>query len=251
MPKKFIDSDIWGDSWFMDLKPIFKLVYIYVFSNCDNTGLYKVNLKKMQFEIGEKVDVEKLTLSLEEKIKFYDSTWLIMNYIRFQYPNILKKPDSPLHKSVLDMIDRNCLKLDGNSLYIDYAYPMHSLQEKKREERVKEEVKEKVKSSSVLDSDAEKVYQVYPRKIGHAAAMEKIKIALRAVEFEDLILKVSAYAESVKDKDPQFIPMPSTWFHQQRYNDPIETNNFKPPSSRMEKLNGQYEEQIEIPRMVL
>jgi len=74
---------------------------------------------------------------------------------------------------------------------------------------------------------------------------------LRVVEFEDLLLKVSAYAESVKGKDPQFIPMPSTWFHQQRYNDPIEINNFNQPSSRMEKLNGQYEEQIEIPRMVL
>lgn len=136
MAKRFIDSEIWADPWFMDLKPIHKLVYIYSFSNCDKSGLYKANLRKMEFDIGAKINLQQIQDVFKGKILFNDSTWLIKNFIKIQYPKILSKPDAPLHKSVLNTIDKNCLYLDANSLLIYYAQANDRVQ-------VEEEVKEK------------------------------------------------------------------------------------------------------------
>lgn len=152
MGKRFIDSQIWGDVWFMGLKPLHKLIYIYVFSNCDASGLYKANLKKMQFELGEKIDEEKVKGILSEKISFSELKWLIRNFIKIQYPNILKKPDSPLHKSVLTLIEKNCLNLDGNSLCVDYAYSMRSLQVKEKEKEKNKDMLKDINSFSSQDN---------------------------------------------------------------------------------------------------
>ena len=54
--------------------------------------------------------------------------------------------------------------------------------------------------------------------------------------FVELLAKTQAYAEAVRksNKPLQYIPMPSTWFNQERYNDDIEeqlpytpNNNYK------------------------
>lgn len=71
-------------------------------------------------------------------------------------------------------------------------------------------------------SKEQQIYAIYPRKVGHKAALDKIKAALKKVDFEILFQKVKSYAESVKGKELKYIPLPATWFYQERWNDPIE-----------------------------
>ena len=71
----------------------------------------------------------------------------------------------------------------------------------------------------------EEIYNLYPRKIAKPEALKSITKALKNNSVDFLKEKTKAYAESVKDKDPKFIPHPSTWFNQERYNDEIEESN--------------------------
>ena len=144
MSKRFIDSQIWADDWFCDLEPVHKLVYIYIFSNCDISGLMKINKKKIFFDIGSRFDFDKMQEALCDKIIFREKSCLIKNYINIQYPKILKSPNAPLHISVYNQIEKNCLILDGNSLSIDYGYSIDRVQ-------VKVKVKEKKSISESKD----------------------------------------------------------------------------------------------------
>ena len=85
------------------------------------------------------------------------------------------------------------------------------LPEKRREEKI-----------IVLSKDntqSEKIYNLYPKKVGKDAALKAIKKALVAVDANTLEQIVTEYAESQKGQDAQFIPNPSTWFNQGRWQD--------------------------------
>jgi len=162
MAKRFIDDKIWSDPWFQNLEPITKLFFIYLFSICDMVGIWEFNPLRAEFDInsGKKLPWEKIQVSISEKVLFTDRFWIIKTFIQQQYPNIAKKPKSPLHISVFNAIEKRCLNFDLNSLSIDYGNPIHSLQVKVI---VKEEVKVKVedKEKEVWREKTEDGYKAY------------------------------------------------------------------------------------------
>lgn len=52
MPKRFTATEKWQDEWFSNLKPLEKLVFIYMTDNCDNAGFFEVNARLNSFVIG-------------------------------------------------------------------------------------------------------------------------------------------------------------------------------------------------------
>lgn len=75
-----------------------------------------------------------------------------------------------------------------------------------------------------LNEQAERIYNAYPRKIGKANAIKRIKQAIvgALVTADELFEAVSAYATATSqwaESDRQFIPHPATWVYQQRWND--------------------------------
>ena len=75
----------------------------------------------------------------------------------------------------------------------------------------------------VGQAEAEIIYLAYPRKVGKPAAISKIMAALKTESPTHLLERTKLYAAVVAGSDQQFIPHPSTWFHQQRYNDDPKT----------------------------
>lgn len=74
---------------------------------------------------------------------------------------------------------------------------------------------------SPTQSLAEEIYYHYPRKVGSRRALEAIKRALiRHPGKEARILEATiAYAKARRGQDPQFTPLPATWFNQDRFDD--------------------------------
>jgi hypothetical protein len=127
------------------------LLWIYLFTNCSKIGLWEENREEVEYRLRKKLDWEKTREIFSEKVAFIGNNWIIKKFIELQYPKLLEKPTSPLHVAVFSELKKKCLNLNGNSLCIDYTYPMHSLQVKeevKEEEKdkEKEEVKEKEKT---------------------------------------------------------------------------------------------------------
>lgn len=70
----------------------------------------------------------------------------------------------------------------------------------------------------------ELIYDAYPKKVGRPDAFKAIKKALGVVTYDYLLEKTKLYADLVRKSgvDPKYIPHPSTWYNQDRFNDNIE-----------------------------
>jgi hypothetical protein len=70
------------------------------------------------------------------------------------------------------------------------------------------------------------IYAAYPRHDAPEAAYRSIKKALKETPYDRLLLLTLDYKFAVRDwpaNEKQFIPMPSTFFNQKRYNADQET----------------------------
>jgi hypothetical protein len=65
----------------------------------------------------------------------------------------------------------------------------------------------------------------YPRKIAKPEARKKWKAALKKAPAETIMAGLAKYAFS---QDPQFVPHPSTWLNQERWNDTTNVTQLRP-----------------------
>lgn len=81
---------------------------------------------------------------------------------------------------------------------------------------------EQVKKSM---NQIELIYDAYPKKVGKPEAFRAIRKALEKVGFDYLLEKTKAYAMAVSKTsvDSRYIPHPSTWYNQERFNDDIDS----------------------------
>ena len=52
MAYRFSNTDKWRDAWFSELKPIEKLLFLYLCDNCDIAGFIELTPRKWAFDIG-------------------------------------------------------------------------------------------------------------------------------------------------------------------------------------------------------
>jgi len=90
MSKRFIDTEIFNDSWFMDLSVNAKLLYIYMITNCDHAGIIDINWKLAELQTGIKQLVKSYESLLKELgnrlIHLRNGYYFITRFILFQYP---------------------------------------------------------------------------------------------------------------------------------------------------------------------
>jgi hypothetical protein len=94
-----------------------------------------------------------------------------------------------------------------------------------------------------IDSQAEITYAAYPKKVGKPSAKRAIQKALAKYPF-DLLLKQTRLYTKTYDGEPRYIPNPSTWFNQERFNDDPTTwrhGNQNPHARRPDAPPRQFE----------
>lgn len=87
-----INTAIWGDTWFEELSPSQKLLFIYFITNekTNMLGVYEISIKKISFETGiNKTDIEKFLTQFEidGKIMYKSNRVILLNYIKHQNYN--------------------------------------------------------------------------------------------------------------------------------------------------------------------
>lgn len=93
MSKRFIDTEIFEDEWFMSLSVEAKLLYIYLFTKCDHAGLIKLNLRLCEFATGIRT-VENCLIELDKRvirIEGENNLYFLPKFFKRQYPNYPKK----------------------------------------------------------------------------------------------------------------------------------------------------------------
>lgn len=143
--KRMIDSNIFEDEWFIQLKPEHKLFWLYLITKCDYAGLYKPNLKVAEFYIGAKLDIKEIKEIFKGKIIFRDKVWHIPNFIKWQYGNKLNSNNS-VHRNVINKLAE---EFDADERIEDDKEP------------TLEEVKKYFESCGYPKEEAENFYSYY------------------------------------------------------------------------------------------
>lgn len=88
------------------------------------------------------------------------------------------------------------------------------------------------------ENQAQVIYLEYPRQVAKKKALVAIKESLkRAKDFNKVLARTKLFAELTSEREREFIPHPTTWFNQDRYNDdPDEWMTTADRDAREEKL---------------
>ena len=101
-----------------------------------------------------------------------------------------------------------------------------ALPEKRREEKRRLPPISPPEGDGLIQSptpgELEAIYNLYPRKEGKPTALRAIEKKCKKFGFEYVLEKTRQFA-STCDKPNQFIPMPATFYNQERFNDAPET----------------------------
>jgi hypothetical protein len=90
MSKRFVDTGIFDDDWFMDLSKDAKLLWLYFITKCDHAGILKLNEKLCKVQ----TDIKDLTGTIKQLgnrlVTVSEHLYFIPKFIEFQYPGFPK-----------------------------------------------------------------------------------------------------------------------------------------------------------------
>lgn len=108
MAKRFIDTGLFDDEWFSELKPESKMFWIYYLTKCDHAGLLKFNKKLIEFQTGIK-SLDTVLKELGDRlIKVNEQLFFCPKFIKFQYPDF-PKSNVKQQASAIELLIKNGL----------------------------------------------------------------------------------------------------------------------------------------------
>jgi hypothetical protein len=124
MAKRFTDTEKWKKGFVRSLPPAYKLLWLYMLDDCDNAGVWQVEVEVASIRIGAKLnEKEALKLFGNNVISFDDgSKWFIKEFVKFQqgvsHIAELNSNSNP-HKSILRLVEQyKLLELEDNPIEI-------------------------------------------------------------------------------------------------------------------------------------
>ena len=152
MAKRFIDTEIWEQEWLMELDPHEKLAIMYIFSRCDNIGLWKPNKTLARMFLGVDVDFEALLEKCDGSIEVLGTGhWWLVDFCEFQYGQLNEncRPHQCYIKKLqkYGLLERVCegyaKGIEGHYNSIKgYAKGIDTLKEKEKEKETYKEEEE-------------------------------------------------------------------------------------------------------------
>jgi hypothetical protein len=109
MAKRFSETEKWNDEWFCELKPLQKLVFLFIVDRCDNAGFMEINTRVNCFLIGITPEQYEGAIKGLNKciIKSNDGKKLwVVNFLKHQ-KNLPLKFENNAHKQIIYLIQQN------------------------------------------------------------------------------------------------------------------------------------------------
>lgn len=171
MAKRFTDTEIWKEDWFLDLSNDEKLFWFYLKDSCNHAGIWKVNERQFEFILGSRLPLSEFLLrsnvGSERIVDLGSGNWYLKKFVKFQYGEILNE-NNRVHKSILKALtDSN---IDTNSFEVKLGSIRPLLEVK---EGVKDKDKDKDKENIEKVSKIEKFQPPTPDQVT-AFVKEKI-----------------------------------------------------------------------------
>jgi hypothetical protein len=125
MAHRYTNTEKWNDVWFCDLKPLSKLLFLYLCDQCDIAGFLEINQKKIAFDLGiGKQETEKAFEGIKDKIIVStDNRFLyIINFLKHQ-KNLPLNEKSTLYKKIVELLESKLKQFDFQYINDFIEYP--------------------------------------------------------------------------------------------------------------------------------
>lgn len=110
MAKRFTDTEIWNEDWFLSLESKVRLFWFYLKDVCDCAGIWRPNIlvanRIYGFDIELQCAFHDLTQDKKRIIVLKNGRWFLPGFIPFQYGLVLNK-NSAAHRGVLKSLELN------------------------------------------------------------------------------------------------------------------------------------------------
>jgi hypothetical protein len=167
MAQRYTDTQKWEDEWFTELPNDFKVIWFYLLDTCDNAGIWKQNIKLLNFSCGTNITLDELAEIFKGRITKIDSDkWIINKFCVFQYGiGFLQSGNKAVISAIKKLITAGVLDVDSSGKYIPkilfdnsidtpsipYQYTIDSIKDKEQDK-----VKDKIKDIDIEKSKAER-----------------------------------------------------------------------------------------------
>ena len=139
MSKRFHDTDIWDEDWYLDMPLEYRSFWFYVKDKCDHAGIWRPNVRRFNADIDNKIDLEDalsfFNTDKERVVELESGHWMIKDFVTFQYGKNLNL-NNRVHLSVFNRL---------NDLEVNLGSIRGLNEVKKGSSRPQVEVKEGVK----------------------------------------------------------------------------------------------------------
>lgn len=224
MAKRFIDTGLFDDEWFMDISKDAKILWLYLITKCDHAGIIKLNLKLCKVQTGIN-DLETVRQQLGNRlVTVGEQLFFIPKFVMYQYPGF---PDCKFNmaKSAIAILEK--YELIENGILTVPEQLGNCTGNGNGNSNGNGIVKEEAKL------DFEIFWNLYDKKVGAKDNCKK-KWDRLTLETQQRILDfLPQYLPTIKDK--QFQPYPETWLNQKRWENEII------PEDNRRVIGGYYE----------
>lgn len=212
MSKRFIDTALFDDDWFMDLSKEAKLLWIYMITKCDHAGILKLNLKLCTLQTDIK-DLNKIIKELGNRlVTVSKDLYFIPKFLEFQYPGF---PNSKVRQqsSAVDILTKYGL-FDNGKLTV-------SKELTNTYENDNDNVNDIVNDNYIYIEKEEfnKFWNLYDKKVGDKEKLFKKWLKLDSNDKVKIFETLPVFLSTVKEK--QYQPYPETYLNNKRWNDEI------------------------------
>jgi len=231
MVKRFTDTELWEEDWFISLPQSLQFFWIYLKDNCDHAGIWKPNMAKFTklygYEINLKEALENINNGKDRITPLKNGRWFLTGFIPFQYGSVLNL-NSRMHLSVYQLLELNEVNLGSIRPQITLI------------QRVKDKDKDKDKKEvEDVETDFGRFWKAYPKKKSKGQAERAWKKINPGKEQIEVILKAIDRAKRSQDwlKDfGQFIPYPASWLNAKGWEDELVGIQPSPDPDKEKKL---------------
>jgi hypothetical protein len=169
MAQRFTDTQKWEDEWFTEMSNDYKIIWIYLLDTCDNAGIWKQNIKLLNFSCGTNISLERLAEIFKGRITKIDTDkWIINKFCVYQYGiDFLNSKNKAVLSAIKKLIIARVLEVDTSGIYtpkivfdnsidtlsIPYQYTTDSIKDKDKE---KDKVQDIIKEQEEVKTKAER-----------------------------------------------------------------------------------------------
>ena len=130
MAKRFTDTEKWKDEWYTELSNDYKVIWQYILDNCDNAGIFKRNIKALNYYCNTNVSAEDILNTFKNRISILtDDKWIVNKFCVYQYGNDFLSSTNKAVMAVHKILENNHI-IEFTGKLIDYSYGKETRQRK-------------------------------------------------------------------------------------------------------------------------